>query len=132
LHTVLLTGIQTNNTPANMMERICELVTDSHIEEDFKKFIEHMGEHDKTWKFWAKVVFINCFSYFALYLAVRSSNWELRLASLKLMAPLFVAFDREFYAHVLPHHLAEIQHYPSTILNYLQRGAFTVKLTQQH
>ena len=28
-----------------MMERICELVTDSHIEEDFKKFIEHMGEH---------------------------------------------------------------------------------------
>ena len=37
-----------------MMERICELVTDSHIEEDFKKFVEHMGKHDKTWKFWAQ------------------------------------------------------------------------------
>jgi len=48
------------------------------------------------------------------------------------MAPLFAAFDREFYARILPHHLAEIQHYPSTILNCLQRGVFTVKLTQQH
>jgi len=63
-------------------ENLCELVTNSHIEEDFKKFVEHMGEHDKTWKFWEQFVFIDCFNYFALYLTVRSSNWELRLANL--------------------------------------------------
>ena len=129
---ILLTGIQTKNSPKNVMQRISELVKDCHSEEDFKKFVKRMGEHDKTWKFWAQFVFTDCFCYFALYLAIRSSDWELRIASLKLMAPMFAAFDREYYARILPHHLGEIQHYPPMILNCLERGAFTVKLTEQH
>ena len=129
---ILLTGIQTKNTPKNMMERICELVKDSNSEEDFKRFVKRMSENDKTWKFWAQFVFTDCFCYFGLYLAIRSSNWELRIASLKLMAPMFAAFDREYYARILPHHLAEIQRYPPMILKCFERGAFTVKLTQQH
>jgi len=129
---ILLTGIQTKNTPKNMMERICELVKDSNSEEDCKRFVKRMSENDKTWKFWAQFVFTDCFCYFGLYLAIRSSNWELRIASLKLMAPMFAAFDREYYARILPHHLAEIQRYPPMILKCFERGAFTVKLTQQH
>ena len=76
-------------------------------------------------------MFTDRFCYFGLYLAVRSSNWQLRIASLKQMAPMFAAFDREYYARILPHHLSEIQHYPTNILTHLESGAFTVKLSNQ-
>lgn len=77
-------------------------------------------------------LFSDFFCYFSLYLAVRSSNWHLCLASLKQMAPMFAAFNREYYAQILWHHLAEVQCYPSTVLNCLQNGGFTVNLTEQH
>ena len=64
-----------------------------------------------------------------LYLAVRSSNWHLHLASLKQMATMFSAFDCEYYAWILPHDLAEIYYYSSTVLNCLQSKRFIVNLT---
>ena len=128
---ILLSSIQMKKSPKDVLKRIGELVEDSKIEEDFMKFVKIMGDTDKTWKFWAQFIFIDCFCYFGLYLAIRSSNWQLRVASLKLMAPMFAAFDREYYARIIPHHLAEVQRYPSTILNCLRRGGFTVNLTGQ-
>ena len=129
---ILLSSIQTKNSPKNVLKRISELVQDSQSEKEFMKFVKQMGDTDKTWRFWAQFIFTDCFCYFSLYLAVRSSNWHLRLASLKQMAPMFAAFDREYYARILPHHLAEVQCYPSTVLNCLQNGGFTVNLTEQH
>ena len=85
-----------------------------------------MSEVDETWKFWAQFVFRDCFSYNSLYLAVRSSNWKLRVASLKQMA-----FDRDYYACIIPHHLAEIQCYPSIVLTCLKKGGFTGNLIGQ-
>ena len=52
-----------------------------------------MAELDDIWKLWIDFVFVNCYSYVGLYLALRGSDWKLRLGSLKQMAPLFAGFD---------------------------------------
>ena len=90
---ILLSSIQTKNSPKNVLKRISELVQGSQTEEQFMKFVKQVGDNDKTWRFWAQFIFTDCFCYFSLYLAVRSSNWHLCLASLKQMAPMFAAFD---------------------------------------
>ena len=41
-------------------------------------------------------------------------------------------FERDFYARILPHNLAEIQSYPSLVLiTSSEKGGFTVNLTGQ-
>lgn len=68
-----------------------------------------MTEKDKVWSLWADFVFVNCYCYIMLYLGVHSSNWNLRLAGLKRMAPLFVAFDCDTYEWIIPRHLADLK-----------------------
>ena len=130
-NSILLASIQTKKSPNSVLQRISKLVEDSQTDEDFRKFIKQMSDNDKTWKFWAQFVFTDCFCYFGLYLAIRSSNWQLRVASLMQMAPMFAAFDREYYSRIIPHHLAEVHCYPSSVLDCLKRGGFTVNLTGQ-
>lgn len=98
----------------------------------FNEFVKQKSFEDDTWKYWIQFLFKDCFAYIGLYLAIRGSNWQLRLASLKLMAPLFSAFDRDVYQRIIPHHLTEIHHYPQHILQNLQAGGFTVSITGQH
>ena len=58
-----------------------------------------------------------------VYIMVRCSTWTLRVAALKLMAPLFVVYDRKTNQKLVPHHLADIH---KSVLNCLKEG-FTVK-----
>jgi len=67
-----------------------------------------MCEVDKTWKLWSQFVFRDFLSYYGLYLSIRCSNWELCIACLKQMVPVFTVFDREYYARIIPDHLAQI------------------------
>ena len=56
------------------------------------------------------------------------SNWDLRVASLKGMAPLFAAYDRPCYQKLIPNHLAGIECYDDQILQCFRAGGFTAKV----
>jgi len=94
----------------------------------FRDYVSKMAAIDSTWRFWEQFVFQDCLAYIMLHLGVRCSNWTLRVAALKVMAPLFVAYDRTTYQKLVPHHLADIQKYPQSVLNCLKEG-FTVSIS---
>ncbi len=100
------------------------------LEEAFQRHIVNSLKKP-TFSFWYQ--FLNCdaMAYLSLYISIRSSDWTLRVASLKLMAPVFFAFDRPIYQRVVATHLADILCYPSEILDYFHRGAFTVHFTDR-
>ena len=106
---LLTTSVEQNRTAHECIERIEALIHETEMHTDFKIFIERMSEVDDTWKFWARFVFRDGYSYIGLYLAIRGSNWKLRISSLKLMAPIFAAFDRDTYERIIPNHVADLK-----------------------
>ena len=87
-----------------------------------------MTAKGKVCSLWADFVFVNCYCYIMLYLGVRSSSWNLCLAGLKRMAPLFATFDRDTYEWIIPRHLADLKSFPTHVLQYLEKGGFTVNV----
>ena len=105
------------SSPVHVMQRIVELIQDRQVYDKFREFIDEKAASDNTLKFWSQFVFVDCYSYIGLYLAIHSSsNWNLRLSNLKLMAQLFTAFDRDTYRRILPDHLEKLQMYPEEII----------------
>ena len=51
------------------------------FDDKFIRYITKMSDIDDTWKFWSRFVFEDCMPYISLYVAIRSENWFLRLAS---------------------------------------------------
>ena len=125
---ILSSGIHENRLPGKVMEQMEALLEDAETHPNFMKYIQQMAQADDTWKFWVQFVFSDCYSYIGLYLAIRGSNWKLRLSSLKNMAPLFVAFDRDTYERIAPNHLTDLQQYPQQILSVFESGGCTVSL----
>ena len=124
---IMSNAIQENHSPDHLTQQIRQLLEDLNIEENFMNFIKE--QTDETWKLWVQYVFQDCYCYITLYLALRSSNWELRVSSLKQMAPLFAVLDRSTYERIIPNHLADIAEFPSTILQCLKSGGFTVNIS---
>ena len=83
--------------------------------DDFKHFLATMANSDDTWKFWSQFVFQDAMPYVMLYLAIRGIKWDLRMASIKLMVPLFSAFDHKTYQKIIGQHLADVLTMPDTI-----------------
>ncbi|CAG2187243.1 unnamed protein product [Mytilus edulis] len=51
------------------------------------------------------------------------------MASLKMICPLFHAFDRPLYLKLVPYHLADLLTFPQPILDFFSLGAFAVSIT---
>ena len=112
-----------------LMSIVNDIVCKREIENVFLQFIQQQSHVDTTWRFWGNFVFNDCFAYVCLFLSLRSSNWNLRLAALKSMAPIFAAFDRDTYQRIIPNHLADLQTYPLEALKFLKSGGLTVYIT---
>ena len=85
---MLPSAIEQSRSPEQVMDRIDELLCDANVQNDFIACVEEMAVRDDTWRFWKQFVLVDCFSYIGLYLAIIGSNWNLRVSSLKQMAPL--------------------------------------------
>ena len=109
-----------------MLDDISEQYPD--FEPDFLKFNEEQSSRNQTWKFWSQYLFHDCSAYITLHLAIRSSNWNLRLAAIKSMAALFTAFDRNNYQKLIAQHIVDILTIPQEVLDLLCNGGFTVSI----
>ena len=94
----------------------------------FSCFLDKLTSNDTTWKFWIQFVFQDVLAYVSLYLAIRSAEWELRMASIKLMAPIFSAFHHLTYRRLIAQHLADVSSLLQIVLNTLRMGEFVVSL----
>ncbi len=95
----------------------------------FDRFMSDKAKEQDTIRFWLQFVTVDIFSYIALYTGIRTRNWQLRTGSLKLMASVFSAFDRPIYQRLIPQHLKDLAQMPPRVLQHLQDGGFSVRLT---
>ena len=91
-------------------------------------FIEIMCHSDETWKFWVQFVFVDALAYVGLFLTLRSGDWQLRMISTKLMAPLFVAFDHSTYQKLISNYIHDLLNLPDSMLLMLSQGDFVVNI----
>ena len=110
------------------LEEMTDTVNELHAISDFESYKSSEAKQNPTLKFWMQFLLKDGLAYVALYLAMRSGNWELRVAALKLMGPLFNAYDRPKYSKLLPLHIQEMSSIPVDILSHLKSGKFTVSI----
>ena len=110
-------------------DRLTELNTMTATSfQNFKSFLERLANVDKIWKFWVQFVFVDAMAYVGLFLAIRSGDWELRVASMKLMAPVFTSFNHQIYQKLIAQHVADILCMPPSILGMFQQGGFVISI----
>lgn len=117
-----------DDRPKEVLLRIEKIVLEGKFSDKFLMFVNQHAEIDKTWNLWKEFVLTDCMAYVLLYLGIRCSNWQLRMSALKLMAPLFSAYDRSCYRKIIPHHFAELQTFPEHVMQSLKSGGFTVSI----
>ena len=112
-----------------IISRLHQVLTDSGYHTQFSTFLEKMAATDCTWRFWVQFVFEDVLAYLGLYLAIRSGDWDLRMACVKMMAPIFSAFDHTTYQNLIAQNLADILSLPQPVLNAFKMGGFVVSVT---
>ena len=96
---------------------------------DFNDFMEKLSKTQDTIRFWYQLIKEDTMAYFSLFIAIRYRNWELRNGSIKLLAPIFSAFDRPIYRSLIPQHILDVLTLPVPVLRHLEQGCFSVRLT---
>ena len=121
--------IKTNVTNfRTKLNQLRQRIQEASYSKKFQTFLSMMEEKDLNWKFWKQFVFVDALAYVGLFLAIRSGNWKLRVASIKLMASIFTPFDHQTYRRVIAQHLADIKSMPDNIISTFRKGGFTVSL----
>ena len=133
LHTDITTEIQSMST-ANFSNVFNHHLHSRNpmLQEYFDKFllfIQKMARTDETWRFWVQFIFEDAMAYISLFIAIRSGDWELRVASIKSMAALFTAFDHPTYQKLISRHLEDIVKMPAPITAMFRQGAFVVSVS---
>ena len=112
----------------NLVEMFADLSDKYDYQSEFSTFMNIHMKKEETLKFRGQFVLQDCSAYVALYLAIRSGNWKLRMAAIKSIAALFTAFDRQKYQKLIPQHIVDLLIIPSDVLSNLESGGFTVSL----
>ena len=97
--------------------------------DDFHTFMKQLSQKQDTIHFWYQFVTVDIMAYFSLFIAIRYRNWDLRNCSIKLLAPVFSAFDRPIYQSLIPRHISDVLSLPDCVHKHLQRGSFCVRLS---
>ena len=117
----------------NLLSLMNDLIAETeYLPDEFIAFVTSMACKDSTWKFWKNFVFYDAFSYICLFLSARSGVWNLQLAGIKLMAPLFAAFDHTHYQKMLPQHLRELIVMPQEVINFFESGGFVCSVSGRY
>ena len=84
----------------------------------FSDYCVQMAEADDTWKF--RNIFTDniMLPYLLLWYGMRFTNWNFRVAAIKLIAPISHALDRTSYLRILPRHIADIRCLPINITSF--------------
>ena len=96
---------------------------------DFHRFMEQLSQKQDIIRFWYQFVTVDIMAYLGLFIAILYCNWDLRNSSIKLLAPVFSAFDRPIYQSLIPHHIFDVLSLPQCVRKHLQRGCFSVRLS---
>ena len=114
----------------NALSRYPKLIATnfSTLESEFMEFLSVMSIDD-NWKFWTSFIMQDLASYMAVFIGIRTRNWDLRVAGIKEMAPLFLVFDRPTYRQLIPDHLTQVLTLPTQISEQFKAGAFSGSIT---
>ena len=82
--------------------------------------------------FWDSFVHIDFMNYFGFYIPIRTRNWKLRNACLKQLACLFHSFDKHNFLRMIPYHIADLQRYPTDVLDIFSKGCFSVSISGEY
>ena len=99
----------------------------------FKKLSNHLRDFEKNGcanddQFALFFDIIEDFLPYSIYIAIRSSNWELRISALKIMAPRFMRSGAVTSKWLVLRYLADIKSYPSKIIERMGSGGWVSAL----
>lgn len=114
------------STIEHQIKQLQQCVTPNHTL--FQQFQETISADNPTGKFWVQFVCRDALAYIGLYLAIRGGNWNLRMACLKLMAPVFSAFDHFTYNKLIAQHIADVVALPEDVKSLFEKGGFVVSI----
>jgi hypothetical protein len=77
-----------NDQLEHAIDQIQSYFHDCNLYDRFMTHIKQIGELNETSVFWSRFIEIDIFTYIALFTAIRNCDWQLRVASIKLMAPI--------------------------------------------